>query len=641
MNIQQQQAALASLPTDQTAIPILQKIAQGQHPMFPPGTEWMGLAKMNEVKRSMEAAQAMQQSAMAAPQGTTTVRDQVQQGVAALAQQQAQQQQMQQAILSGRQAPGVPAMAAGGAVARYAAGDKVEPPAKEEPSELRLLVPAALAGSAAAMSQLNALAPGLGYTSGGELLRAMAGTAVKSTKVPGLPASLAGKAGILGLLGGTAAQTAMTDTEDYRKRFGMETDDPSLGGDLLARSLGAASDLANMASFGYAEKYFRDKQGAPEPSAAAGKATPKPLQWTGGRLSPEYVNAVMKNGDPEAKQAIALYLQKYPEGANLPNSAPSQVGSGPASTQNASAPTVRTAPGGIATLAPKAELPTFVPELPEDPVAARKALVANEPLLQGDAFADRRKYADILAQREQAAAARNAADAPELERAAWTRKLLAAANAAGSQGGLKGIAAALGGFGAQSVKESDANRARREQQITLQQQAEDLRVKYQQETVAAERAVAEGRVAEALKHRENIRAIKEAAKKLRYEALLKVYEKDRDSEENALDRQNRLDVQGMANEGYASRSSSSGKTPAELYNMAVDNAQKELGDLAKTPQGMLMKPAELDRLRAERIAYHMRQLGLTPPAGVESASPSKPGGLSPADQALIDKYSTK
>ena len=122
MNIQQQQAALAALPTDQTAIPILQKIAQGQHPMFPPGTEWMGLAKMNEVKRSMEASQAMQQSAMAAPQGTTTVRDQVQQGVAALAQQQAQQQQMQQAILSGRQAPGVPAMAAGGAVARYAEG---------------------------------------------------------------------------------------------------------------------------------------------------------------------------------------------------------------------------------------------------------------------------------------------------------------------------------------------------------------------------------------------------------------------------------------------------------------------------------------------------------------------------------------
>lgn len=51
-------------------------------------------------------------------------------------------------------------------------------------------------------------------------------------------------------LGAAAAQGLNTDTETYRKRFGLETDDPSLAGDLGVRALGVASDFANTASFG-------------------------------------------------------------------------------------------------------------------------------------------------------------------------------------------------------------------------------------------------------------------------------------------------------------------------------------------------------------------------------------------------------
>lgn len=563
MNIQQQQAALAALPTDQTAIPILQKIAQGQHPMFPPGTEWMGLAKMNEVKRSMEAAQAMQQSAMAAPQGTTTVRDQVQQGVAALAQQQAQQQQMQQAILSGRQAPGVPAMAAGGAVARYAAGDKVEPPEPRNP--LAFLNPGDMAG------------------------------AVKRWVDSGQP--------LLPYLGISSTRDVTNEERETLRRTDKDT--------------------------GPAEE-----------------------SWAGGRtLSPETVQRMLKSGTPEEHLIAQLYLKKFPDGAipqAAPAPAPDNYRSAPAGPSASAPAPVRTAPGGIATLATKAELPTFEPELPEDPVAARKALVAGEPLLQGDQFADRRKYADILAQREQAAAARNAADAPELERAAWTRKLLAAANAAGSQGGLKGIAAALGGFGAQSVKESDANRARREQQITLQQQAEDLRVKYQQETAAAERAVAEGRVAEALKHRENIRAIKEAAKKLRYEALLEVYEKDRDSEEKALDRQNRLDVQGVANEGSVAAvkargvGGADGLLSAKDLNTVLDDVRSDMKNWRTELEGIrnINNPAAQ---QAQEALFLRKRLSAIPgmtPQMVEYYVQSRQPDAKPASTGPTGKWGT-
>lgn len=60
-------------------------------------------------------------------------------------------------------------------------------------------------------------------------------------------------------LGG--AYTGMqTPTEDYRERFGMETDHPTLIGDLGVRALGVLSDVGNSASFGILGRNFADKQ---------------------------------------------------------------------------------------------------------------------------------------------------------------------------------------------------------------------------------------------------------------------------------------------------------------------------------------------------------------------------------------------
>lgn len=51
-----------------------------------------------------------------------------------------------------------------------------------------------------------------------------------------------------------------TPTEDYRERFGMETNDPSLAGDLGVRGLGVLSDVGNAATFGMLGRNFADKQ---------------------------------------------------------------------------------------------------------------------------------------------------------------------------------------------------------------------------------------------------------------------------------------------------------------------------------------------------------------------------------------------
>lgn len=66
--------------------------------------------------------------------------------------------------------------------------------------------------------------------------------------------------GAAGALAGTAITTATTPTEDYRERFGLETDDPSLLGDVGVRALGAASDLGSVMTFGAADRLYRDKQ---------------------------------------------------------------------------------------------------------------------------------------------------------------------------------------------------------------------------------------------------------------------------------------------------------------------------------------------------------------------------------------------
>lgn len=83
---------------------------------------------------------------------------------------------------------------------------------------------------------------------------------VKGAEIPGMPKGALGKAGALGALASTAIDAWNTPTEDYRTRFGMNTNDPSLAGDLVARGLGAASDLGNTLTLGLAGKHlFRDK----------------------------------------------------------------------------------------------------------------------------------------------------------------------------------------------------------------------------------------------------------------------------------------------------------------------------------------------------------------------------------------------
>jgi hypothetical protein len=92
------------------------------------------------------------------------------------------------------------------------------------------------------------------------------------------------RAGAAGALLGTALTTGSTDTEDYRKRFGMETNDPSLGGDIAARTLGAASDLGSILTFGAADRFYRDKQdqGAAPADPAAAAAPEQAIPTDGG-----------------------------------------------------------------------------------------------------------------------------------------------------------------------------------------------------------------------------------------------------------------------------------------------------------------------------------------------------------------------
>lgn len=76
--------------------------------------------------------------------------------------------------------------------------------------------------------------------------------------------------GAAGLLGATAIDTATTPTEEYRQRFGLETDDPSLAGDIGVRALGAASDLGNTLTGGLAQRGVNALTGRwPDRSASA------------------------------------------------------------------------------------------------------------------------------------------------------------------------------------------------------------------------------------------------------------------------------------------------------------------------------------------------------------------------------------
>lgn len=124
------------------------------------------------------------------------------------------------------------------------------------------LIASGLAAAGAAGSALLGYAKGKlikgAVRKGGKLL----GQAGKSLfgKVKGLGSKGLGKLGALGALATTGFTVADTDTEDYRKRFGLETTDPSLLGDMGVRLLGAASDLGNIGTFGLAGKWagYRD-----------------------------------------------------------------------------------------------------------------------------------------------------------------------------------------------------------------------------------------------------------------------------------------------------------------------------------------------------------------------------------------------
>lgn len=94
--------------------------------------------------------------------------------------------------------------------------------------------------------------------------------------------SPAAKGGAALALGGTALTVANTPTEQYRERFGLETNDPTFLGDLGVRTLGAASDLGNILTLGAAGNFYRDLQNRREaiPAAAPEQATSTPAPAT-------------------------------------------------------------------------------------------------------------------------------------------------------------------------------------------------------------------------------------------------------------------------------------------------------------------------------------------------------------------------
>lgn len=103
-----------------------------------------------------------------------------------------------------------------------------------------------------------------------------------------------GRVAAIPALVGTGLEVADTSTEDYRKRFGLETKDPSLLGDIGVRALGAASDLGDVLTFGQASRFYRDKQGR----GAAQQAAPTAAQ-------PDMPAAIPKTPDEAiAQQAV-------------------------------------------------------------------------------------------------------------------------------------------------------------------------------------------------------------------------------------------------------------------------------------------------------------------------------------------------
>lgn len=101
------------------------------------------------------------------------------------------------------------------------------------------------------------------------------GRAGKDAGVLRRGAAGAKRLGAAGALAGTAITTATTPTEDYRERFGLETNDPSLAGDIGVRALGAASDLGSIMTFGAADRLYRDKQRQAQERVAGAESPPE------------------------------------------------------------------------------------------------------------------------------------------------------------------------------------------------------------------------------------------------------------------------------------------------------------------------------------------------------------------------------
>lgn len=119
-------------------------------------------------------------------------------------------------------------------------------------------------------------------------------------------ANAVGKVAAIPALVGTAVETASTPTEQYRKRFGMETNDPSFLGDVGVRALGAASDLGNILTGGMAGSMYRDKAipAAPAREPASVAAQPEPPPEMPATPDEAIAQAAKSDGEQMIQQAV-------------------------------------------------------------------------------------------------------------------------------------------------------------------------------------------------------------------------------------------------------------------------------------------------------------------------------------------------
>lgn len=119
-------------------------------------------------------------------------------------------------------------------------------------------------------------------------------------------ANAVGKVAAIPALVATAVETASTPTEQYRKRFGMETNDPSFLGDVGVRALGAASDFGNILTRGTAGSMYRDKAipAAPAREPASVAAQPEPPPEMPATPDEAIAQAAKSDGEQMIQQAV-------------------------------------------------------------------------------------------------------------------------------------------------------------------------------------------------------------------------------------------------------------------------------------------------------------------------------------------------